>query len=247
MPPFSELIRQHAWLGRQDFVRLHPALHRHVRGDSGPHRLTSAFCYHLRPTNLGTSGRGGTARRSAEGARQAAILRCVSAISSGRRRSTHIGDPPTPRPRPGLIYEDRAFDRMPLLADALMDAGPAPRRQSSITAAVRARTSAGAGSWTSRWGRSRRLRSPHGEVLDDHKTVGRERFKQDRHRVHEPGPLGRLCARDSPWTGSTASVALMYDTACSIASRRAGSAATYRSARRSVRSPSTRLCITASP
>jgi hypothetical protein len=53
-----------------------------------------------------------------------------------------------------MLYNDRDFGAMPILADALQDAD-CDTRTFSTTAAVRGRTSAGAGSWTWCWARSR--------------------------------------------------------------------------------------------
>ncbi len=95
----------------------------------------------------------------AEGAAQAALLRDV------------VGDPFRPvafaaswrteavRALARTIHEERAFDRLPLLADALQRAS-SPSRRSWHTAAALARTPAAVGCSTDCWSRPRRNGRP---------------------------------------------------------------------------------------
>jgi hypothetical protein len=114
--PDAELVRCHRYYGRsRNFVPIHPSA-RHIQGDSVVRKVAEVMDNPLLT---------GEPQRSTEKAAQAVLLRCVASdpFRSLPDLSLSARQDVTVRRLALGIYEDRAWDRAPILADALEDTG----------------------------------------------------------------------------------------------------------------------------
>jgi hypothetical protein len=122
---YPDLIRQQIAYGRSPtYIPLHPR-DRRIRASYGPYKVAEAVAESL-AQSLGVAGTQGQVYSDAEKTEQSAqadLLRCIVG-NPFRPVSINLGWlTPTVTALAQTIYEERAFDRLPILADALEDAG----------------------------------------------------------------------------------------------------------------------------